>query len=331
MTSSFYHDDDDRYAWADPTLQDRQMRRKRTPKANHAPKKSQKAILTEIAETRDLEGDFEMTYRPSLFEGDWLMASLRPLFEMAYITDVIARVKGGKEASVYRCQPHSNTGETLLAVKVYRPRMFRNLRNDALYREGREIIGQDGKAIKENETRALRAIHKHSAFGQQIRHTSWLTHEYKTLQRLYEAGADVPKPFAVADNVILMSYIGDEQSTAPTLSETRLSRVEAQRLFEQVMRNVELMLSLGVIHGDLSAFNVLYWEGELTIIDFPQVVDPHINHSARFIFERDVVRLCEYFERQGVKCDGKKWAKKLWVQTMGDYAPIDYQLHDDAE
>ncbi len=301
-------------------------RKRKEKKPNHKAKKTEQAIIEEIAETRDLEGMFKMTYHPSLFEEGWLLDALNPFFTTTFITDVMSRVKGGKEASVYRCEAHPSTGETWLASKVYRPRMFRNLRNDALYREGRQLVGQDGKEIKGNNARAMRAIHKKSSFGEKIRGTSWLTHEYRTLQTLYDLGADVPKPYAIAEEAILMTYLGDENGAAPPLSDIRLDKTEAKRLFEQVLHNLTVMLDQNIVHGDLSAFNILYWDGDITLIDFPQVVDPHINNNARIIFERDVTRVCEYFQRQGVRCDAKATAKRIWTYKHDESFPIDYDL-----
>src|SRR5690606_19980036 len=176
---------------------DRQARRKRKPKPVHQPKKGRGEIITEIAETTGLEGGFQTTYQPGLFEGEWLLDSLRVFYEMNLISDVLARVRGGKEANVYRCQATSKAGMSLAAAKVYRPRKFRNLRNDALYREGRSYLKADGKAIKNNEHRLMRAIGKKTQMGEQLEHTSWLMYEYTTLQKLYHAGAAVPQPLAV--------------------------------------------------------------------------------------------------------------------------------------
>jgi RIO kinase 1 len=114
-----------------------------------------------------------------------------------------------------------------------------------------------------------------------------------------------------------MSFIGDEKTAAPTLSQVSLDRSEAQGLFEETMRNVRLLLENGLIHGDLSAYNILYWEGKITLIDFPQVSDCNANSRARFILQRDVTRVCEYFMRQGVDCDPESMVKELWR----DYGP----------
>ena len=235
---------------------------------------------------------------------------------------MLSQVKGGKEASVYRCAAHPSVGASLVAAKVYRPRKFRNLRNDKLYREGRSLIDIDGKTPKERDTRLKRAMEKGSAFGSQMAHTSWLMHEFTTMEKLYKAGGAVPKPIASSENALLMQFHGDAAMAAPTLHEVALAQDEADALFIEVMRNIELLLQFGLVHGDLSAYNILYWEGKVTLIDFPQVVDIQHNPHAREVLFRDVRRVCEYFSRQGVACNAEGLAENLWWRYNGR-RPID--------
>jgi RIO kinase 1 len=298
----------------DPLLTDRKARRKRKPKARHVPKKMRNQIIAELADdTAGLEGGFNTTYQPSRYEQGWLLSSLRSFYERGLLSDVLALVKGGKEASVYRCAANPVTGATVLAAKVYRPRKFRNLRNDGVYRQGRAILNPFGRDHDyARDQRILRAVGKKTAFGFQVQHTSWLMHEYTALERLHQAGAAVPRPVASSENAILMSYHGDEHLAAPTLSQVSLETDEAASLFKEVLRNVQLMLQHGLIHGDLSAYNILYWEGKITLIDFPQVTDLHANDNAYFILQRDVQRICEYFARQGVPCDAEAVMGELW-------------------
>jgi RIO kinase 1 len=299
-----------------PLRTDRQARRKRKPNVNHRPKKSDEQIITEIADTIGLEGGFETTYRPARYEQGWLLGSLRTFYDQALIRDVLSQVRGGKEASVYCCEADLTTGTDLLAAKVYRPRQFRQLRNDAMYREGREILTPDGHPVKKNEYRVMRAMGKKSAFGEQVQHTSWLMHEYTSLERLHRAGAAVPKPIAASENAILMQYIGDARLAAPTLNEVDLDPEEAKVLFEEVLRNIELLLQRDLIHGDLSAYNILYWQGNITLIDFPQVVNGRNNPQAHFILKRDIERVCAYFIRQGVPCQPGAIMDNLWSRYL---------------
>jgi RIO kinase 1 len=160
-------------------------------------------------------------------------------------------------------------------------------------------------------------MRKKTSFGQELTHNSWLLYEYGTLQRLHALGAAIPRPIANGGNAILMEYIGDERMAASALHAVRLDVAEAHTLFTEVLRNIELMLKHELIHGDLSAFNILYWQGKVTLIDFPQITAALSNRNAYQIFSRDVIRVCEYFENQGLPCDGPALAEKLWWQYIG--------------
>ncbi|MBV7335973.1 hypothetical protein KFU94_48605 [Chloroflexi bacterium TSY] len=137
-------------------------------------------------------------------------------------------------------------------------------------------------------------------------------HEYQALDRLYNAGAAAPRPVAVSENAILMSYHGDERMAASTLNEVSLDGDEARKLFHKAMHNVELMLRLGYVHGDLSAYDILYWQNDITIIDFPQITSVEGNRQAYAILQRDIERVCDYFDRQGVDCDAETIADSFW-------------------
>jgi RIO kinase 1 len=313
-----------------PLRTDRKARRKRRPDTRRQTKKSESELVEEAAETIGLEGGFQTSYTPSLYEGTWLMQSLGEFYQQELISDVQALIKGGKEANVYRCAAHPATGETWLAVKVYRPRMFRNLRNDQRYRQGRTILMPNGRPVKARDTRLKKALAGKTNLGKQVAHISWLMHEFTTLQVLYEGGGDVPRPVAAAENAILMGYIGDDAGAAPALNEIDLDREEVRPLFKRVIQNIALMLAYGRVHGDLSAYNILYWNGEVTLIDFPQVVnsrvdggtrhalDSRTNPDAYDILARDVVRVCDYFGRYGLHVDGRRLAGDLWTRNAED-------------
>ena len=152
---------------------------------------------------------------------------------------------------------------------------------------------------------------------------SWLMHEFMALERLYQAGAAVPRPVAPGENALLMSYHGDERMAAPTLNTVDLEPQEASSLFQEVLRDIDLMLQHDLIHGDLSAYNILYWEREITLIDFPQVVNLHANSKARFILQRDIHRICEYFSQQGVENDPAAIMDGFWRRYVGEPDPED--------
>lgn len=258
--------------------------------------------------------EFKPSFTGSKHERQWIMEFLGLFYEDQLIMDVLRQVKGGKEATVYCCTASPTLGVELAAAKVYRPRMFRQLRNDAIYRKGREVVGEEGKEVRGRREKL--AMANKTEFGQKLRHTTWLSNEFQTLERLYAVGADVPKPFASTDNAILFEYIGDEKFPAPALSNVRLEPRAAQGLFDRLMYNVELMLANDRVHGDLSAYNVLYWDGKATLIDFPQAVDPFVNPEAYNILGRDVERLCQYFARYGVEANWRQISRDMWSRHV---------------
>jgi RIO kinase 1 len=289
---------------------EKRKKMKRRPKSSHGETTEHLTAPLSDGET------FNPTFHSSRHEREWILTYLGGFYNDQMITDVLRQIKGGKEATVYCCAAHPSTGFELIAAKVYRPRMFRNLRNDAQYRQGREELDRQGKGVRNR--RALLAMKQGTRFGKELRHTSWLRHEYATLSLLHAAGADVPQPITCSDNAILMEYLGDVDSAAPPLSDVTLDRAEARPLFERLMYNVDLMLSQARVHGDLSAYNVLYWDGAVRLIDFPQAVDPFINADAYELLARDIQRLCQYFTRYSIAADAKALANELWSRHFGD-------------
>jgi RIO kinase 1 len=284
-------------------------RRQRFPQRHFKTIRQENAAF--IGEQDDTQRSFKFTYEAARFEEWWLLDSLGDFYVHQWITDVLRRVKGGKEASVYQCRPGPAIEVPLVAAKVYRPRSLRNLKNDHEYRAGRADLDESGNVIVDDGT--LHAMEKRTAYGEEARHQSWIAYEYKTMEILHEAGADVPRPYAMEKNAILMDFVGDTANAGPPLYSVSLDVDEANFLYERVIRNIDIMLAHDRIHGDLSAYNILYWDGHITLIDFPQVVMSGSNPSAWSIFSRDVARICQYFSSQGVSCDGQQLARELWT------------------
>lgn len=282
-------------------------------KANRRALNGRKAKRRQAQSPPEDKAAFAFSYRASRHERQWIVDSLGNFHQHQWFDDVLRLVKGGKEASVYLVSGNATTNTEFIAAKIYRPRMFRQLRKDHLYRLGRDRLDDSGNVVIDEGT--AHAMAKRSAFGLQALHTSWIMHEVRTLKLLNEAGAAVPVVFASGDNAILMTYVGDAEQVAPTLDSVVLSPDEAAPLFAFVVDQIDLMLSVDRVHGDLSAYNMLYWDGELTLIDFPQAVGPNKNPSAWMIFKRDVTRVCEYFARMGVKDAGHpgRLARDLWT------------------
>lgn len=296
-------------------------------------KRSTHALLDEAArhagvEQLGAEGTFAPSLGSSRHEREWIFTYLGPFYDSLYITDVISRVKGGKEANVYVCTAHPSLNRELVAAKLYRPRMFRNLRNDARYRTGRALLDADGKEVWNGDT--LHAVQKGTNKGKEMAHTSWLGHEYRTMQILYDAGVPVPEPITLGGNTILMEYVGGLDLPAPALTETTLTRVEAHRVYDQLIMAVEQMLVCGRIHGDLSGYNVLYWDGKPYIIDFPQAIDPAVNPDAFDIFYRDVERICQHFERYGIHSRPYNLSRSIWQRHLAIPQPPNPEEFEEA-
>jgi RIO kinase 1 len=258
---------------------------------------------------------FAPTFLAHQRDRHWVLSSLAHFYHENLITDVLAAVKSGKEATVYCCAAHPATGAEYLAAKVYRPRMFRSLRNDAVYRENRPLRDERGRRVPEGRRR--RAAARTGERGRAAQITSWIAYEYETQRLLYQAGADVPRPVAQIGNALLMEYIGgSEGEPAPTLREATLDRDAAGSLCERILRNIELFLACDRIHGDLSAYNILYWEGGATIIDFAQAVDARSRGDVFMLLARDVERVCRYFARYGVEGDADALAGEMWERYL---------------
>lgn len=256
---------------------------------------------------------FNPTFLAHQRDRPWVLSSLSHFYEDDLISDVLSVASSGKEATVYCCAAHPSTGHDYLAAKVYRPRMFRSLRNDAVYREGRAHYDETGKEISRDRYRRFATK---SERGRATQVSSWIAYEYQTQRLLYDAGADVPCPLAQIGNAVLMEYVGDVEEAAPLLREVTLAPEEAQPLFERLLRNVELFLACDRIHGDLSGYNILYWQGDAVIIDFAQAVDPRYSPSVVELLLRDVRRLCDFFARYGVEADATSLALDLWDRYM---------------
>lgn len=299
---------------------DKSQRKRKFPPKN--PRKVALPDLNFLHDQDDSVSGFKFTYKAARFEEWWLLDSLGDFYEHKWISDVLKRVKGGKEASVYMCTAGTEVAAELVAAKAYRPRSLRNLKNDHVYRAGRADFDSDGRKITDKGM--AHAMYKKTKYGRALLHQSWIAYEFTTMKKLHSAGAHVPQPFTMAHNAILMSFIGDLDGCAPALSEISLDRQEAIKLFDRTLANIDTLLACGVIHGDLSAYNILYWEGVITLIDFPQVVSPLENKNAFPIFQRDVIRVCDYFSRQGVKANAREIASNIWTSRG-------YPIKDDVD
>lgn len=216
------------------------------------------------------------------------------------ITDVVGTIDDGKEATVYLCAADPSTGVEWLAAKVYRANKFRAFRDPGRYSAGRIHM----------KPREMRAIENGSRLGRRLTHHEWVAWEWEVLCRLSDAGVDVPEPLASSADAILMEYVGDVSGGAPQLRQARLAPEQVQPTLRRLLDNVERLLDQHLVHGDLSAYNVLWWEERPWIIDVPQSLDARMNPDAQRLFERDVANVERYFRRYGASAPG--FASRTW-------------------
>src|SRR4051812_48663075 len=186
------------------------------------------------------------------------------------IRGILGALKSGKEATTYLCRGGRDVGGSRYVVaKVYHDLQKRNFANDAAYQDGRLILNGQ----------VNRAVAKKTEFGKNANLAMWVDHEFETLSTLHYAGVDVPEPFVCNEQAILMEFIGEGGEAAPQLVHAELNAKQAHAVFDRLLWDIETMLGQNQVHGDLSAYNVLWDEGRQrpVIIDFPQSADPRFS------------------------------------------------------
>jgi RIO kinase 1 len=234
---------------------------------------------------------------------------LQPLVEDGLVDEVIGQLMSGKEASVFivRC------GAQIRCAKVYKEASKRSFKQAVLYQEGRKV----------RNSRRARAMEKGSKFGRQEQEQTWQTAEVDALYRLARAGVRVPQPYGCIDGVLLMELITDaEGNVAPRLNDVTLSEEQALRDHASLMQSVVRMLCAGLVHGDLSEFNVLVDAHGPVIIDLPQAVDAAGNNNAQSMLARDVNNIRNYYGLFAPELLATKYAKEIWaLYANGDLHP----------
>jgi RIO kinase 1 len=225
---------------------------------------------------------------------------LQPLIDDGVIDEVLRSLKSGKEATVYlvRSGPH------LRCAKVYRDMGQRSFQKRAQYQEGRGIRG----------SRQARAMGKSTNFGRREQEAAWKNAEVDALYRLTAAGVRVPKPFGYFDGVLVMELVADaDGNPAPRLGEVELSADVARAFHDALIRDVVRMLCLGLVHGDLSEFNVLVSPDGPVIIDLPQAVNAAGNNAAMSMLARDVNNLRATLGRFAPELLTTEFAREMWA------------------
>ncbi|HEY1835207.1 MAG TPA: RIO1 family regulatory kinase/ATPase [Candidatus Saccharimonadales bacterium] len=188
------------------------------------------------------------------------------------------KLQSGKEADLWLVE----TQEKPYVLKVY---VGTQLSTRATYTEGQWI----------REASLRKAIKQKSKVGKNLQQRLWTKREYHLLKKLYEQGAIVPEVFACTDNAILMQYLGNEQQPAPRLIDVALGKPIKRQTLSKIEQTIQLLLDNGIVHGDLSPYNVLWWDDKPWIIDFPQAVDIRHNPNWRELYERDLRNIRKYF------------------------------------
>jgi RIO kinase 1 len=225
---------------------------------------------------------------------------LEPLLEDGLIDDVVRQLMSGKEATVYvvRC------GDEVRCAKVYKEANKRSFRQSVDYTEGR----------KTKNSRQSRAMAKGSKFGRESQEAAWQSAEVDALYRLANAGVRVPEPYNFYEGVLLMELVTDANgNAAPRLNDVTFSAEEARMHHRTLIKEVVRMLCAGIVHGDLSEFNILMSADGLVIIDLPQAVDAAGNNNAREMLERDVRNLSDYFGRFAPELLTTQYGKEIWA------------------
>lgn len=225
---------------------------------------------------------------------------LQPLVDDGLIDNVLQRLKSGKEADVYTVL----CGDQIQCAKVYKEASQRSFKQAVQYQEGRKV----------RNSRDARAMQKGSKFGRKQQEEVWHTAEVDALFRLANAGVRVPQPYMCLDGVLLMELVTDgDGAVAPRLSDVSLMEEEAVKDFDTMIRNIVRMLCAGIVHGDLSEFNVLLDDKGPVIIDLPQAVDAAANNHAQSMFERDVNNITEYYGQFAPQLLKTRYAKEIWM------------------
>ncbi len=227
-------------------------------------------------------------------------AGLQPLLDDGIIDEVVRQLKSGKEAAVYVVR----SGSEIRCAKVYKDMAQRSFQQRAQYQEGRKVRG----------SRQTRAMEKSTKFGRKEQEAAWKNTEVDALYQLVAADVRVPRPVGFFDGVLVMELVTDaEGHSAPRLGEVDFSPEEAREVHQFLIRQVVRMLCVGLIHGDLSEFNVLIGSQGPVIIDLPQAVNAAGNNNALAMLQRDVKNLADTLGRFAPELITTDYAREMWA------------------
>jgi len=225
---------------------------------------------------------------------------IQPLVDDGLVDEVVRRLMSGKEADVYVVR----SGSEIRCAKVYKDAVKRSFKKAAQYQEGRKV----------RNSRRGRAMEKGSKFGRKQQEETWQNAEVDALYLLAGAGVRVPQPYDCLNGVLLMELITDEDGeVAPRLNDISMTAEQAVEDHTLVMHSVKKMLCAGLVHGDLSEFNVLVDENGPVIIDLPQAVNAAANNNAQAMLERDVQNMTRYYGQYAPELFNTRYHKEMWA------------------
>jgi RIO kinase 1 len=253
---------------------------------------------------------------------------LQALIDDGVIDEVLRPLKSGKEAAVYVVR----SGNEVRCAKVYKDMAQRSFQQRVQYQEGRKV----------RNSREARAIGKASKYGRKQQEIAWKNAEVDALYQLRDAGVRVPEPYGYFHGVLVMELVTDAEGfSAPRLGEMELSAEQAREYHQVLMRQVVLMLCCGLIHGDLSPYNVLLGPDGPVVIDFPQVVSAGGNNAARTMLLRDVNNLTAYFGSWAPELFDTWYGEEMWAlfqagelrpdtELTGEFTPDETEVDLDS-
>ncbi len=197
--------------------------------------------------------------------------------------DYVKQLSSGKEATVYLVLYENR----LLALKVYKNHLTRSFKNTQDY-----VAGKYLRRFSERK-----AIRKKNRFGKDLQHKLWVKREFYLLKKIYEKGVNIPEPIEMTNNAILMEYIGDYNNPAPLLKDVKLTYDEKSQIYKKIIDFINIMYEAGVVHGDLSEYNILFWDNEPYFIDFPQSLDIRNNPNSDWILDRDRANIEKWYHK----------------------------------
>ncbi|MBI5358503.1 hypothetical protein HZB69_02640 [Candidatus Amesbacteria bacterium] len=216
---------------------------------------------------------------------DGLNNIIEQVSKLGHKIEIFSNIKSGKEETVYRVI----LDDQLVAMKVYKNPEEINFKNTSEY-----LTGKFYKRLSERK-----AVAKNNKFAKKLKHKNWVKREFFMLEKLFNNGAMIPKPILQVEDAIFMELLGDEFTVAPRLCDIRLSTDEAMRTKDLILKNMELFWNSGIVHADLSEYNILWWKDNPYIIDFPQSIDVRTHPNSKELFNRDILAVQKYFSKYG--------------------------------